>query len=513
MKIKLNWILVAIFIIVYFLSVSKQLFSMNYDVPPALKRVKSSAPADNSYYADDERSSDSETEEQVSSSGTEDYSYIDALDDGLLKTMTIDDWVTRPTLSKDLLYLTNKFILKTLSVYKNSPWLYNKSIDEQIKNILEWKLTGKRELKVSKLPCIAKLIVPQNTRVEIIGDIHGEMDTMEAIFHSLKNKNLINELMYIPDNARIIFLGDYTDRGDFNLQVLESALILSAKNPDKVFLLKGNHEFDITKQNSEVLAEIKEMERKDIRARNILLSNIIKVYEFMPVGMFVGLQGQSQTPFYFLAHGGPDIRYDYSDFLNLHNENLCFWMLTIEDILKTTKTQELFENIYKQIAQNPEIINALKLYTIESLAFGFLWNDIIDFSCAFPIFKGHRGPSCIALGAKFIQYFLESFTNENVKIVGLIRGHQHRLAKKIDRLPSYTTLSPSCSYFTSNSKQWNLLLPGAPEILNNTFSIVTVISGQIQEGGKIIQYPPTFLELRFLENGTHTIEAIEHAYN
>ena len=41
------------------------------------------------------------------------------------------------------------------------------------------------------------------------------------------------------------FLGDYTDRGDFNLQVLSSVLLLSAKNPGKVFLLRGNHESDI----------------------------------------------------------------------------------------------------------------------------------------------------------------------------------------------------------------------------------------------------------------------------
>lgn len=513
MKFKLNWMLAAIFTIVYILSVSKQLFSMNYDIPPATKRVKALVPAANPYDADDERSSDSEAVEELLSD-VEDYSsYIDALDDDSLKSMTIEDWISRPIVRKDFIFLTNNFIQKTFSIYKNSPWLYNRSIDEQLKNILEWSFNSTIELKVSKLPCIAKLIFPQNTRIEIIGDIHGDMDTVEAILKSLKNKNLINELMYIPDNTRIVFLGDYTDRGDFNLQVLESALILYAKNPTKVFLLKGNHEFDISKKNCDVLTEIKELEPKNIHARNKLLSNIIKVYECMPIGVFIGFQGQKQTPYYFLAHGGPDIRFDYSDFLNLNETPICFWMLTMEDILKTTRTQELFANIYKQLEQHPETIQAFKSQIKELPAFGFLWNDIIDFSCTLPIIKSNRGESSIALDSIFIQHFLESFTTENAKIIGLIRGHQHCIAKKFSRISSMEILSPSCSFFTSNLKQWHVLLNGRPAILNNTFSIVTVISGQIQEGAKTILYTPTFLELRSLRNGMYAIEAIEHAYN
>jgi len=488
MKFKLNWIIVSIFVAAYLLSISNPLFSMEHNESPDMELDMSSGPEP---------------------SGVADYSDIDTLDDQLLQSMEIEDWVNRPMLSKDFFYLANKFVQNASNTYMHSPWLYNKPINTQIKKILEWNFGEETELKTSEFPCIAKLIVPQNTRVEIIGDIHGEMDTMEAIFHSLKNKNLINEFMYMPDNARIIFLGDYTDRGNFNLQVLASALILSAKNPDKVFLLKGNHEFDISRQNSEIINEIGKITTNE-KARNILISNAIKVYELMSVGMFLGFEGPKQTPFHFIAHGGPDIRYDYNDFLNLQDKRLCFWMLTGDDILKTTKTRELFEKIYLGIKQSKEACSALELHTHELLAYGFLWNDIIDFACVFPVFKSHRGEQCIALNARFIQHFLESFTNENVKIVGLIRGHQHHLAKKIGSIPDGKILSPSCCYFTGNPAQWHILKSGTPKFLNNTFSIVTVISGQIQEEAKIIQYLPTFLELRFLENGTHRIEAIEY---
>ncbi|MFH1254735.1 MAG: metallophosphoesterase [bacterium] len=496
MKLKLNWIIVSIFVIAYFLSISKPLFSMKQEI-----------------------SSDTKSEEYSSDTEIDVYSYIDTLNDALLQSMKIEDWVNRPMLSKDFLYLTNKFINNITNTYKHTTWLCDKCVDDpefidtELENILEWHSSNKVSLPYPKFPCIAKLILPQNTRVAFIGDIHGDMDTVEGIFYSLRNENFIDEFMKVKDDARIIFLGDYTDRGDFNLQTLSSALILAVKNPEKVFLLKGNHESNID-EDCEIIDEIKKIEKNKI-AVDILICNAIKACELMPVGMFLGFKHQRQTPFYFLAHGGPDIRYDYSDFLNLNmDENLCFWMLTSDDLLKTRTTRALFEKIYSIIKTNTEICNSLESHDHESLDCGFLWNDVIDFACRIPVLNNpQRGKSCISLNAGFIKYFLESFTNENVKIVGLIRGHQHHLAKKIGTISDSKILSPSCSYFTSNPTQWRLLAADVPTILNNTFSIVTVISGPIQEGAKIIQYSPTFLALRFLENGTHTIEAIEHAYN
>jgi hypothetical protein len=480
MKLKLNWSDLFVFVIVCLTFINIPLFSMAYDI--------ACGPDD--------------SEEDA-------RSYIETLDDELLKNMEIKDWVDRPMLSEDLLYLTNKFIQNTCILYKSFPWLYDRSVDAKIKSILEWNYRGEMELRTSTLPCIAKLIVQPDAHVEIIGDVHGDMDTIEGIFDSLKHKNLINELMYMPDNVRIIFLGDLTDRGDFNLQTLASALILSAKNPGKVFLLKGNHEFCISKQSSEVLNEIKKIE-KDGRGRNRLISNTIKVYELMPVGMILGYEGQKQMPLFFLAHGGPDIRYDYSDLLNMRGIGLCFWMPTSDDLLKTPKIQDLFRQISSRIAQSAEAVQALELHIRELPAHGFLWNDIIDFPCTFPVFKSKRGGSCIALSTVFIQHFLELFTNENVKFVGLIRGHQHRLAKKIGTVPDSKTMSPSCSYFTSNPKRW-LLLPGnTPVLLNNTFLIMTVISGQIQDESKIIQYSPTFLDLSWTGSNSWRLEAIEH---
>lgn len=63
----------------------------------------------------------------------------------------------------------------------------------------------------------------------VISDIHGYHNQLED---ALANADY-------QENDRLIFLGDYTDRGSQSRQVME--LLLSLKNPANVFL-RGNHE-------------------------------------------------------------------------------------------------------------------------------------------------------------------------------------------------------------------------------------------------------------------------------
>lgn len=71
-----------------------------------------------------------------------------------------------------------------------------------------------------------------------IGDIHGRMDLLERLYARLK---AILESDY-PANAekRIVFLGDYVDRGPYSKQVLDF-LFQIAPDP-KHIILAGNHE-------------------------------------------------------------------------------------------------------------------------------------------------------------------------------------------------------------------------------------------------------------------------------
>jgi serine/threonine protein phosphatase 1 len=65
-----------------------------------------------------------------------------------------------------------------------------------------------------------------------IGDIHGCLD---------KVQRLIEKLNYDPAADRLIFLGDYIDRGPASKGVIDFMIKLKHGNTDNVFLM-GNHE-------------------------------------------------------------------------------------------------------------------------------------------------------------------------------------------------------------------------------------------------------------------------------
>lgn len=67
----------------------------------------------------------------------------------------------------------------------------------------------------------------------IVGDIHGS-------FH-----DLIRIIRYIEkSNCKVIFLGDYVDRGNFSLECITLLFCLKILKPDTFILLRGNHEFN-----------------------------------------------------------------------------------------------------------------------------------------------------------------------------------------------------------------------------------------------------------------------------
>ena len=67
----------------------------------------------------------------------------------------------------------------------------------------------------------------------IVGDIHGS-------YH-----DLLRILNYIDShNSKVVFLGDYIDRGCFSLECITLLFALKIMHPNKYYLLRGNHEFD-----------------------------------------------------------------------------------------------------------------------------------------------------------------------------------------------------------------------------------------------------------------------------
>jgi serine/threonine-protein phosphatase PP1 catalytic subunit len=68
-------------------------------------------------------------------------------------------------------------------------------------------------------------------RLIIVGDIHGDIDTLNKLIFKIN-----------PKRDGILFLGDYADRGESGIEVIATVSSMKSKNPQNIFLLKGNHE-------------------------------------------------------------------------------------------------------------------------------------------------------------------------------------------------------------------------------------------------------------------------------
>jgi hypothetical protein len=65
--------------------------------------------------------------------------------------------------------------------------------------------------------------------------VHGQYEDLLRIFNQLGFPPMTNYLM----------LGDYVDRGPFNLETICLLLTLKVKYPGNIFLLRGNHETSV----------------------------------------------------------------------------------------------------------------------------------------------------------------------------------------------------------------------------------------------------------------------------
>jgi diadenosine tetraphosphatase ApaH/serine/threonine PP2A family protein phosphatase len=98
---------------------------------------------------------------------------------------------------------------------------------------------AKEQGHLGKLQIMGKLVVvPPSGEVTVVGDIHGDLESLRYIL----NKCRFIEKAKKSNDTYLVFLGDYGDRGAYSPEVYYVILRLKEMFPEKVILMRGNHE-------------------------------------------------------------------------------------------------------------------------------------------------------------------------------------------------------------------------------------------------------------------------------
>ena len=82
-----------------------------------------------------------------------------------------------------------------------------------------------------------RLVTLSDGPVAVLGDIHGDLDGLNQFL----KKTGLEERLRNP-SQKLVFLGDYIDRGPSQLGVLSRVFRLYLDHPRQVVLIRGNHE-------------------------------------------------------------------------------------------------------------------------------------------------------------------------------------------------------------------------------------------------------------------------------
>ncbi|MCH8022428.1 MAG: metallophosphoesterase [Thaumarchaeota archaeon] len=74
----------------------------------------------------------------------------------------------------------------------------------------------------------------------VVGDLHGDIDSLKEVL-----KKALSTHHGISSTQKIVFMGDYGDRGPYSIEIYYILLKLKTLYPDSIIMMRGNHEAPI----------------------------------------------------------------------------------------------------------------------------------------------------------------------------------------------------------------------------------------------------------------------------
>lgn len=275
-------------------------------------------------------------------------------------------------------------------------------------------------------PYAMKQEVDTDEKTILIGDIHGDIESFNSFLEDLSFQNIteLENPFKLKPKSRIVLLGDYTDRGEWGIEVLYalSRFMRTNNTPEdqsRVIALRGNHE-DIRMNMIYGLAQ--EMLTKFHNTS--ALNNVEEFYNCLPLALYL----KSGKHAILACHGG--IEPGFTDTQSLLDAPGKVRYIVIEQLRRKTMLEKLPSEFIPALSdlETKDLLKDFDPCQMEHplIHFGFLWTDYSFKSDSFPDtpikFTQDRG---MVLPEQITKKLFEINSSPTCTLIGNIRGHQH----------------------------------------------------------------------------------------
>ncbi|MCS1411293.1 MAG: hypothetical protein M2R45_04491 [Verrucomicrobia subdivision 3 bacterium] len=261
-----------------------------------------------------------------------------------------------------------------------------------------------------------RLEVPPNSKLFVHGDFHGDIHSFIAYLSKLNEQKVLDGFKLIVPDTSFLFLGDYTDRGVYGVEVIYTLLRLLLANPENVHLARGNHE-DITltaKYGFTTELAFKFGRNYDIRKP-------MRLYDFLPVVLYLGC-GDNYVQ---CNHGGMEPGYNPAQLLEEANP-IGFQLLgSLQQKSYFNKHPDFLESLDPLTRR--QFGSQLRDFTpadpVTPVVLGFMWNDFSILRSDPPL--AYDPNRAWVYGKSATEHILTHSSTDSHKLRAVIRAHQH----------------------------------------------------------------------------------------
>jgi len=270
------------------------------------------------------------------------------------------------------------------------------------------------------VPYVQKLVVPAGSEVAMWGDLHGSVHSLLRCLQRLNKDGFINDNFEIlKPNFYMLFLGDFVDRGQYGVEVIYTLMRLKIANPERIFLVRGNHEdYDLNCRYGFHEELLKKFPDQIDRAQKVY-----RLFDMLPVALYLGCGTRDAMNYVQCCHGGMEIGFDPKALLDAEGALRFQWLGALNrahacDCLPA----ELHHAVECEIPSTKRCNFVPQTPTFPN-TIGFMWNDfIVDDGMGIVNYRRGRG---WAFGRPLTSYLLHNGSTNKSLLRGVFRAHQH----------------------------------------------------------------------------------------